>query len=186
MQLPSTLLFFTYPFLRRIFGKVMKIIGSRFRLSLGGKRHQPDPTTENSEHSAILERRFKRKALLIGVRQVRDIDTGETAPGTPQTPLATRRGKKKPKTRTRKVDNSRALKGPHRDVQAMKKLLVGTFLRFTLVRAINHGLISDVYHYDPQDITTLIDDDDPNQTQPTRENIVSCTFLRDAHLLIDS
>ncbi|KAJ4490169.1 caspase domain-containing protein [Lentinula aciculospora] len=42
---------------------------------------------------------------------------------------------------------------PHRDVQSMRNLLI------------------DHYHYDPNDITILIDIDDPKQLQPTRTNI---------------
>jgi len=70
-------------------------------------------------------KRFKKKALLIGVKQIRSTDTGET----------TRGEKKKSKM---KVDNSRPLRGPHHDIQAMKRLLIGALLRFTFVSSINH------------------------------------------------
>ena len=56
-------------------------------------------------------KRFKKKALLIGVKQIRSTDTEETTMG-----------------ETKKVNNSRALSGSHRDAQAMKRLLIGRFI----------------------------------------------------------
>jgi len=74
------------------------------------KRHQSALMTEDKEQPTFQGRKSKKKALLIGVAQVRIPDTGETTlPRTLQ----------------------RILKGSHRDVQAMKQLLVGKFIQFT-------------------------------------------------------
>ena len=35
----------------------------------------------------------------------------------------------------------------------------------------------DVYDYDPKDITVLIDDDNPDHIQPTKENMVRYIYL---------
>ncbi|KAF8960316.1 hypothetical protein BDZ97DRAFT_1317707 [Flammula alnicola] len=53
------------------------------------------------------------------------------------------------------ASNFLRLRGPHRDAKAM------------------HDLLIDVYKYDPTDVVLLIDDGDPDQVQPIRENILS-------------
>jgi len=94
------------------------------------KRHQSALMTEDKEQPTFQGRKSKKKALLIGVAQVRITDTGETTLPrtlqTLQTPPTITRGMKKPKTR-KAADDSRS----HRDVQAMKQLLVGKFIQFT-------------------------------------------------------
>ncbi|KAI3606380.1 metacaspase type ii [Moniliophthora roreri] len=49
----------------------------------------------------------------------------------------------------------RILKGPHTDVAVMKNLLI------------------EKYAYDPSDITTLLDNNDPKQKQPTRDSVMA-------------
>lgn len=182
MQLPSVLLLLTYPVFRRTFGPLMKIIGSRFRLSVRGRRQQAAlPAEEQVNATKGTAKTFKKRALLIGVQEVREDDPepGE-GPDRPQTP-AGRKGKEKTKT---KVDSSRALRGPHRDVETMKSLLIGTRLLNHLYEDA-HSVPQETYHYDPTDITTLIDDDEPGHVQPTRDNIVSTSHRLFVELYID-
>ncbi|KAF8955243.1 caspase domain-containing protein [Flammula alnicola] len=107
--------------------------------------------------------RSKRKALLIGVQEVRGCERSSTLENVVMitagdgTATFAPRGKLKGKRKGKKKQASGflRLKGPHRDVKAMRDLLI------------------DVYKYDPTDVMLLIDDDDPDQVQPTRENILS-------------
>ncbi|KAF8959336.1 caspase domain-containing protein [Flammula alnicola] len=107
--------------------------------------------------------RSKRKALLIGVQEVRGCERSSTLENVDMvtagdgTATFAPRGKLKGKRKGKKKQASGflRLKGPHRDVKAMRDLLI------------------DVYKYDPTDVMLLIDDDDPDQVQPTRENILS-------------
>jgi metacaspase-1 len=139
----------------------MKIIGSRFRVR--GRRHQPPllPTVDENNKAIqdavgpSVARTIRKRALLIGVQQLRSTEL-EPAAGlvSPLSPLpGQKRGRRKGKGK--KLDTAMILKGPHRDVLAMK------------------GLLVDIYKYDPNDIAVLIDDDDPNHIQPTRENILA-------------
>ncbi|GLB42506.1 putative to MEROPS cysteine peptidase family C14 [Lyophyllum shimeji] len=75
-----------------------------------------------------VERKPRKKALLVGIQYERDEEeAGETA---------------------------NALRGPHKDVAAMRELLI------------------DSYSYSPDDIVVLIDTNEPGQTQPTRDNMI--------------
>ena len=47
-----------------------------------------------------------------------------------------------------------------------------SFFPFILLKGILSPRCLETYHYDPKDITVLIDDDDPNHMQPTRENMI--------------
>ena len=69
------------------------------------------------------------------------------------------------------VSSGRSLKGPHKDVRDMCQLLIGRLNKPYFGYSINH--ISDRSHYDPNDITLLVNTDDPTQIQPTKANIVS-------------
>ncbi|KAF8816851.1 hypothetical protein BYT27DRAFT_7181309 [Phlegmacium glaucopus] len=111
---------------------------------------------------------LKKKALLFGIQRVRE-DGNEMTQKNDETTNEDREAKAKavPKRKKQKKredrDNERAhkdsvLKGPHRDVLDMQQLLI------------------DVYHYDPKDITILIDDDNPDHMQPTRENMIKKMF----------
>jgi len=98
------------------------------------KRHQSALMIEDKEQLTVSGRKFKKKALLIGVARGLSTDMGETTvPRTLQTlptPATITRGKNKSETR-KAADDSRILKGPHRDVQDIKQLLVGKFIQFT-------------------------------------------------------
>ncbi|KAF8905200.1 caspase domain-containing protein [Gymnopilus junonius] len=124
----------------------MKIIKYKFRVP--GKR-QPAASPEG-------EKKIKKRALLIGVQQVREVPPENLNPGIEKLESGPRAKFKRAGRRllTKKKLKTKALRGPHRDVKAMRSLLI------------------DVYNYDPADIVTLIDDDDPNHKQPTLENIV--------------
>ncbi|KAF8156107.1 caspase domain-containing protein [Crassisporium funariophilum] len=103
---------------------------------------------------------FKKKALLVGIKDVGrkpDSPQGHERPtmnggdiGAPRACLP-KKGKRKANAI---IENQSLLKGPHRDVLDMRQLLI------------------DKYHYAPEDITVLIDNDDPEQLQPTRYNIL--------------
>jgi hypothetical protein len=95
----------------------------------------------------------KKKALLIGVCGTR---------------LA-------PKTRAvEDHEGSDILKGPHTDVNAMRALLIGTYvLVLELLHASSLNVaFAEVYGYAPTDITILLDDLDLEHVQPTIINIV--------------
>ncbi|KAF8965366.1 hypothetical protein BDZ97DRAFT_1918225 [Flammula alnicola] len=142
----------------------MKIVKHRiFRLP---GRKQAATQAEEPTKPTIAEKKFKKKALLIGIQRVREDENEVISPVSPigrKSPVNGRN--KKSKRRARRKQSTRdALKGPHRDVRAMRDLLVN------------------VYHYDPQDITVLIDDDHPFHKQPTRDNILEeiDNLIRDA------
>ncbi|KAF9534074.1 caspase domain-containing protein [Crepidotus variabilis] len=139
----------------------MKIIGSRPRIRGKRRQHVPSPLAklnekENEREPEILEveaspsvfPKFKKKALLIGVRQIRDLDSVviQTSPVLDQ-----RKGRRRQEKRR---TTPAVLKGPHDDVTAVMNLLIET------------------YKYELEDITVLVDDDEPDHVQPTRENIL--------------
>ncbi|PPQ73874.1 hypothetical protein CVT26_011737 [Gymnopilus dilepis] len=121
----------------------MKIIKYKFRVP---GRKQP------SAPPKVVEKRIKKKALLIGVQQVPEASLeSETDAGIEDLESGPRAKLKKAKKKLLKRKSKKtALRGPHRDVRAMQ-----------------------VYNYDPADIVTLIDDGDPNHKQPTALNIVA-------------
>ncbi|KAF5313830.1 hypothetical protein D9619_013017 [Psilocybe cf. subviscida] len=110
---------------------------------------------EDVTRPAPVVKTFKRKALLIGVQTVRE-DMGSPVRSPLSAKFAGLPGAKniKAKWEKKKQVKLSALRGPHRDVKAMRELLI------------------DMYSYKPEDIVTLIDDDDVNQKQPTRVNIL--------------
>jgi len=104
---------------------------------------------------------MRKKALLIGIRKTRQNSVeiareNHERMAEEDVHIATKRKKKKAKKDKDKEGAPKApeLKGPHHDVLQMEQLLI------------------EVYHYDPKDITVLIDDDDPNHIQPTKENMI--------------
>ncbi|KAF8156145.1 hypothetical protein BJ912DRAFT_1012905 [Pholiota molesta] len=108
----------------------MKVLKYRSVFRLPGWRHTATQPEVPNEPRVVEE--IKKKALTDWI----------TSPGLLKSP----NGRSK---------HSHYLKGPHRDVRAMRELLIN------------------VYHYEPQDITILIDDDNSCHVQPTRINIVS-------------
>ena len=95
----------------------------------------------------------KKKALLIGIRY------GDSA-GVPES-----------------SSGDGPLKGPHVEVLKMRQLLLGKRLSFSYVILNLFIYLPDCYDYSPDDITVLVDDYDPEHTQPTEENIVSTVAL---------
>ncbi|KAH9478592.1 Metacaspase-1 [Psilocybe cubensis] len=107
----------------------------------------------------------RKKALLIGCQEVRDQPPLSPASPGPLSPLSARfnrsdnfavTGLKRMKTKMQEKKSMKQslLKGPHRDVEALRKLLI------------------EVYDYKPEDIVILIDNDLPGHKQPTQENIM--------------
>jgi metacaspase-1 len=92
--------------------------------------HSKPKRSNNIPYSSdvLVDQPSKKKALLIGINNTLMIGDG---------PRETQ------------------LKAPHKDVQAMRSLLVET------------------YQYDSKNVVSLIDIDDPKQPQPTKDNIVS-------------
>ncbi|KJA20433.1 hypothetical protein HYPSUDRAFT_43125 [Hypholoma sublateritium FD-334 SS-4] len=121
------------------------------------RRKQPISSPVDVEIKPVtVEKKIKLKALLIGIQQIRE-EAEPMSPSGLRSPDGKKDGKKKKwlKRRKDRKDTTReALKGPHRDVAAMRDLLIK------------------LYNYDPQDITVLIDDDKPCNVQPTRDNIL--------------
>ncbi|KAF4618637.1 hypothetical protein D9613_009838 [Agrocybe pediades] len=120
-------------------------------------------TTSEAVHPQPLKK-IKKKALLIGIQLVRE---KPVEPLTALSPLSPRfaianvdagiqraKTKYRAKKRARAIRKSGVLKGPHKDVAAMKNLLIN------------------VYNYAEEDIVVLIDDDDANHKQPTKANIM--------------
>jgi hypothetical protein len=156
----------------------MKILNYRFNCLPGSSRQQrkPSPLVLESKPEAIASptepepsekieedirqpapapKTFKRKALLIGVQTVRE-DTGSPVRSPVSAKIAgiPRTQSIKAKWVKKRQEKLNALRGPHRDVRTMRDLLIN------------------VYSYKPEDIVILIDEDDINQKQPTRANIV--------------
>ncbi|KAF8959335.1 caspase domain-containing protein [Flammula alnicola] len=101
----------------------------------------------------------RKKALLIGVQRLREAEPEDSLVEGDMVIMPLPRGRRKKKAKVAKdveegAPNLGVLKGPHHDVKIMRDLLL------------------DKYGYDPEDIIVLIDDDDPNHTQPTRSNIM--------------
>ncbi|KAF8967823.1 caspase domain-containing protein [Flammula alnicola] len=119
----------------------------------------PSSPTVNTEHRIEKENKSQRKkpkkrALLIGVRgesgRVSQQEVAETSAQGRSAPCPPRMKK----SRSRKVEEQAVLKGPHEDIRAMRALLL------------------DKYGYAPSDITVLVDDNNPDNIQPTMDNIL--------------
>ena len=108
---------------------------------------------------------LKKKALLIGIQSIRR-DAVEITQENVE------------RVEDRESPKSAELKGPHRDVIQIKRLLVGALYHSLLLKGVYFHRCLDVYHYDPKDITVLIDDDNPDHIQPTKENMVLYIYLR--------
>ncbi|KAG5639054.1 hypothetical protein H0H81_007312 [Sphagnurus paluster] len=109
-------------------------------------KHRPGRRPEY--WAGATERPPQKKALLVGIQYERDVD-GEG-------------------------DAANVLRGPHRDVTDMRDLLIGAFKNCFLPMAtiLTHFAFKEYYLYPPQNIVVLVDTDDPNQMQPTRDNLV--------------
>jgi len=139
---------------------------------------------EEAQPPAPVVRKIKKKALLIGIQFVREKPADVLLPISPLSPRIVANvdaGIQKVKTKYRAKKRARAmrknglLKGPHRDVAAMRDLLISTCILVSpSALADKHCHSIDVYNYDPKDIVVLIDDDECGHKQPTKENIV-CT-----------
>ena len=77
-------------------------------------------------------------------------------------------------------NNERSLmKSPHKDVLDMRQFLIGEF-KFKFSKKYFEHLstisLADRQHYNPDDITLLINTDNPDAVHPTRKNIVLFAF----------
>ncbi|KAF9475281.1 hypothetical protein BDN70DRAFT_883915 [Pholiota conissans] len=135
----------------------MKILKYRGVFNRFPGRKQPAAQAEAPEAPRVVEKKIKTKALLIGIQRVRE-EAEVHSPG-----LKSPDGRSK-WAKLRKQNTRNYLKGPHRDVKAMRELLIN------------------VYHYEPEDITILIDDDVSSHPQPTRVNILKAIeeLIKDA------
>ena len=98
----------------------MKIIKYKFRVP--GRRQPPAPP-------AGVEKKIKKKALLIGVQQVAEVTLeSETDPGIEDLGNGPRAKLKNARKRLlKRKPKKNALRGPHRDVRAMRTLLIGKY-----------------------------------------------------------
>lgn len=97
----------------------MKVLKYRvFRLP-GWKHHATQPEVPNEPH--VVEKKIKKKALLIGIQQVRE-PPEVTSPGLLKSPNGRSKWSKR-----RKQSSRNYLKGPHRDVGAMRELLISAY-----------------------------------------------------------
>ncbi|PPQ88789.1 hypothetical protein CVT25_010475 [Psilocybe cyanescens] len=149
----------------------MKIIRSRLwpqgrRQAIEAAVAAAAAVAENAvpQNPEVEKKKNRKKALLIGCQEVRDQPTSPVTPG-PLSPLSTRfnrsdnfavNGLKRVKTKIKEKKSIKEslLKGPHRDVEALRKLLI------------------EVYGYDSEDIVVLIDNDLPGHKQPTEDSIM--------------
>jgi hypothetical protein len=100
----------------------MKVLKYRSVFRFPGWRHtatQPEVPNE----PRVVEKKIKKKALLIGIQQVRE-PTEITSPGLLKSPNGRSKWAKRRKQNTRSY-----LKGPHRDVRAMRELLISAYGR---------------------------------------------------------
>jgi hypothetical protein len=110
-------------------------------------RHRPSRRAERTERTeAVLERRPKKKGLLIGIQYENDTEDSDD-------------------------DEANVLRGPHQDVAAMRKLLIGELILPSPVCE-RPDERQDYYDYDADNIVVLIDRDEEGQVQPTRANMV--------------
>lgn len=100
------------------------------------RRKQPvsSPVDVESKPVVVVKEK-KKKALLIGIQQIRE-DSDPLSPGGLRSPDGKKDGKKKwlkkRKALNRKDTTREALKGPHRDVAAMRDLLISESCPFCL------------------------------------------------------
>ncbi|KJA28591.1 hypothetical protein HYPSUDRAFT_716158 [Hypholoma sublateritium FD-334 SS-4] len=113
--------------------------------------------------------RPRRRALLVGIQNVAELpppaagaaDAGALYPGRPRAGHKKRPkhpkypGHAAVKTKAQAAVGEGGLKGPHHDVEAMRRVLV------------------EKYGYHPDDIVALVDDDSAAHLQPTRDNILA-------------
>ena len=71
-------------------------------------------------------------------------------------------------------DKERPLKGPHKDVRDMRQFLIGEFESTSkkYFERLSATSLADRRHYNPDNITLMINTDDPDAVHPTRKNIV--------------
>ncbi|KIM40751.1 hypothetical protein M413DRAFT_167260 [Hebeloma cylindrosporum] len=135
----------------------MKIVKHIFRRP--NVKRQAKAEADEKAKLPVHVKAIKKKALLVGVKDIREevkgVSAGVKPPqrGGPVTQIKTRL------KAVRKTNRLDSLRGPHRDVRVMRDLLITS------------------------DIVVLIDDDDPRhpELQPTRENI-----LKQIKLLVDN
>jgi hypothetical protein len=110
-------------------------------------RHRPSRRPERLDWAeAVLERRPKKRGLLIGIQYENDTEDSDD-------------------------DEANALRGPHQDVAAMRALLIGEwYCHRQGARVLTSDI--DYYGYDADNIVVLIDRDEEGQMQPTRANMV--------------
>lgn len=112
------------------------------------------PTAETQPMTEIITAPSfpKKKALLIGICGTGDL--------------------------SKKKKGRRPLKGPHNDVKAMYDLLIGQCSFFNRLYQIYSTAPPDLYGYTHGQITQLLDDGKPENTQPTQEHIVGVSPSR--------
>ena len=100
----------------------MKIMN--YRAVLNRWKNSVSSPVEPETKPVVVEKKFKRKALLIGIQQIRE-EADPLSPDGLRSPDGKKDKKKWLKKRKARKDTVReALKGPHRDVAAMRDLLI--------------------------------------------------------------
>ena len=141
---------------------------------------------------AVLRRvRGRHRALLVGIQNLAELpakaiapagattDAGEGAAAAVLHPGRPRAGRKRPKHPRNPAMKKKAavaaseggLKGPHHDVETMRRVLIGACAR-ERVYVCRSSVFAENYWYHPDDIVTLVDDGNAAHLQPTRDNIV--------------
>lgn len=132
--------------------------------------------------------RGRRRALLVGIQNVAelpspaagDADAEGLRPGRPRGghkkhPKHSKHpGNPAAKTKAQAAVKEGGLKGPHHDVEAMRRVLIGACLGIwgVCVLLIRDCVRAGKYGYHPDDIVALVDDGNAAHLQPTQDNIV--------------
>ncbi len=96
----------------------------KYRGAFKSWKHLVSSPVEPETKPVVAEKKFKRKALLIGIQQIRE-EADPLSPDGLRSPDGKKDKKKWLKIRKARKETIReALKGPHRDVAAMRDLLI--------------------------------------------------------------
>lgn len=131
---------------------------------------QPQASSSTAPPLAPNGRRgTKRRALLIGIQH-------RPPNKSPQSAKRSKTIKRKLQqvhdiVFTKQVADDQVLLGCHKDVKAIRNTLIGMFTPVTILPSTNWKL-PELYGYKDEDITVLVDGDDPDCIMPTEENIV--------------
>ena len=132
-DLTSFYLKYTGPVSSPINKTSMKIVKHIFRRS--NAKHQAKAEADEGAKHAVLVKTIKKRALLIGVKDIREPVKGVRAGVKPPQRGPVTQLKSRLKV-VRKTNKLQSLKGPHRDVREMRELLISELHPFFVIASL--------------------------------------------------